>query len=333
VMENLEYSFIVRELKAAEGKHFSNAYRISDGKYRIRIGDIQITLEPGVRLNISKYLPEAIEPDQLVLQMKKVLDNARLVSVFQYSGDRVIIFEFEQRNGENSTLVFEGFGKGNLVLVKDGKTVAAMREETWSDREIKRGKPYSLAKSNVVLNLSDAISDKYVIIAMLKLPLGKEYAKEILSRCGIDEKKPGNSLSSEEIERITSGISALMGDLKPRIVYSEGKIAEFSLIEKPGSSLSKSLSEAVDEFYETAVPEKNEAIEKLERRMKKQEDQFQSLVEEEKQLKAKIDYAYANFEKIDSILQKAKSAKLDELEKLFPGSKIDKKKKEIELEI
>ncbi len=331
-MENLEYSFIVNELKPAEGRHFSNAYRISEGKYRIRIGDIQLTLEPGVRLNIAKYLPESMEPDQIVLQMKKILDNSKLTSVSQYSGDRVVIFEFESRDG-NATLVFEGFGKGNLVLVKDGKTVAAMREETWSDREIKRGKPYSLPKSNIIQNLKDALSEKYVIISLLKLPLGKEYAKHVLSLCGIDEKKPGNSLFQDEITKIETAISILVSNAKPYAVYSDGKITNFSLVRKPGSIQLSTLSEAMEEYFTNASPEKNEQVEKLERRLEKQESQLQSLIMEEEQLKSTVDEAYANFEKLDNILQKAKKTKLDELESVFPNSKVDKKKKEIELDV
>lgn len=332
-MENLEYAYVLRELKPAEGKHFSNAYRISEGKYRIRIGDIQITVEPGVRLNVAKYLPEPIEPDQIVLQMKKVLDNARLVSVSQYSGDRVVVFEFDTKTDGKVTLVFEGFGKGNFVLIKDGKTVAAMREESWSDREIKRGKQYSLPKSNVVENLNDAISDKYVIISLLKLPLGKEYAKRVLSLCGIDEKKPGTSLTTEEIRKINSEIASLVSGIKPYIFFSDGLVSGFSLVSGPGAKDCSTLSEAIEDYFATVNPKKSEHLEKLERRLEKQENQLQSLVQEESELRLIIDHAYANFDKLDSIIERSKKMKLEDLETIFPNSKLDKKKKELEVEI
>lgn len=338
-MENLEYSYIVEELKPAEGKHFSNIYRLNEKKYRIKIGEFQIILEAGVRVNLAKYIEDSIEPDQLVNNVKKHLDNLKLKSVRQHGGDRVIIFTF-QKGEDTFALVFEGFGEGNVVLISEGKTIAAMREESWSDREIRRNKPYSLPKSNVLPSLAAAISDKYIISALIKLPLGKEYSKEILRRCGIDEKRQGSSLSKEDIERISAEMEKLKGGQRPLAFYSEARIAGYSL-----DSLSifsgmearqmKTLSEAIDEFYFHVKGESNEKIEKLKRRIDEQESRMDSLKEEEAQLQKTADFMKSNFEELNSIMETAKSAKLDEVESKLRSysAKIDKKNKELEIEV
>jgi predicted ribosome quality control (RQC) complex YloA/Tae2 family protein len=338
-MENLEYSYIVEELKPAEGKHFSNIYRLNEKKYRIKVGEFQIILEAGVRVNLAKYIEDSIEPDQLVNNVKKHLDNLKLKSIRQHGGDRVIIFTF-QKGEDTFALVFEGFGEGNLVLINEGKTIAAMREESWSDREIRRNKPYSLPKSNVIPTLAGAISEKYIISALIKLPFGKEYSKEILKRCGIEEKKPGNSLSKEEIEHINSEIEKLKGGQKPLAFYSEGQIAGYSLDNLSKFSgmearSTKTLSEAIDEFYFHVKEEKNEKVEKLKRRIEEQESRMDSLKEEELQLQKTVDFMHNNFEELSSIIETAKSVKLDEVEHKLRSysAKIDKKNKELEIEI
>jgi predicted ribosome quality control (RQC) complex YloA/Tae2 family protein len=337
-MENLEYSFIAKELKTAEGKHFSNAYRIVEGKYRMKIGDMHIVLEAGKRLNIAKYVEEAKEADKIVLFLKKILDNVKLKEVKQHSGDRVVIFEFECRDSP-ALLVFEGFGDGNIILVKEGNTVAAMREEEWSDREIRAGKPYSLPKSKIVEKLEDALSDRYVVTSLMKLPLGKEYAKEILQNCGIDEKKAGNALTDAEITLLKQEIGKLADGAAPYGFYEAGKITDYGLMKfsryaKLEARPFPTLSEAADEFYfNVKETGRNEKLDKLKRRLEEQENRLESLKKDALDAKAQTDFLYVNYDKVEAILQKAKGLSMDEVEKEFERAKLNKKKKEIELEL
>ena len=97
-----------------------------------------------------RYIEEAEANDQLVEKISKELDNARLISLKQINNDRIISFDFEK-----ASLIFEMFGKGNIVLVKDGITVCAYRYESWSDREIKKKNPYKPPKSNVADKLEN----------------------------------------------------------------------------------------------------------------------------------------------------------------------------------
>lgn len=62
-MENLEYSVIVAELQSLIGKHFSNIQLLGEGRYRLRIGNSDITAELGKRLYITKYIDEPLEAD------------------------------------------------------------------------------------------------------------------------------------------------------------------------------------------------------------------------------------------------------------------------------
>lgn len=339
-LENIEYSFVVKELQAAVGKHFSNIYRIAEGKYRLKVGDHQIIIEPGVRLNLAKFIEEPIEPDHLVNMMKQRLDNAKLTAIEQVNGDRLVVLTFDSKPHPHK-LVLEGFGKGNLILVCEDKTIVALREEEWSDREIKRNKLYKYPKSNVSDDWQSQLSDKFVITALLKLPLGKEYAKELLRRCAIDEQKKGTSLTENDKKKIGAELNGVKAELAPRSFNAGDAIEDFGLIafskyNELESHPSATLSELIDAYYLHRKEKKSEHLIKLEKRLEEQKQRLAGLGAEEAELKATIDEAYAHYGELESVLAEAKQIKLEEIEnklKKYKAKIKDRKNKEIEFEV
>jgi predicted ribosome quality control (RQC) complex YloA/Tae2 family protein len=340
-LENVEYAWVVKELQAAVGKHFSNIYRIAEGKYRLKVGDYQIIIEPGVRLNLAKFIEEPIEPDHLVNLMKQRLDNAKLTRVEQVNGDRLVVFTFDSRPHPHK-LVLEGFGKGNLILVCEDKTIVTLREEEWSDREIKRSKPYKYPKSNVSDDWQSQLSDKFVITALLKLPLGKEYAKEILHRCAIDEQKKGTAISEADKKKIDAELKKMQLHLSP-IAFQTGSasledfgLTKFSKHKELQSSVAPTLSELIDTYYLNRKEKKSEKLIKLEKRLEEQKQRLSALGVEENELKAVIEEAYAHYGELESVLAEAKQVKLEEIEsklKKFKAKIKDRKNKEVEIEL
>jgi predicted ribosome quality control (RQC) complex YloA/Tae2 family protein len=336
VMSNLEYAAVVRELQPLVGRRFGRIRRLPQGWYRLKLGDAEIVIEPGVRLHRTKYVEEAETPDKLVQKAEAELDNSKLIAIRQVNGDRIIEFEFDK-----GRLVFEMFGKGNCVLVQDGKTVAAMKEDSWADREIRRGKEYHSPKSNVASSFRDALTDKYVIIALLKLPLGKEYALEILERCGVGEKTPGIELTGKQMDCIEDEIAEVVAVCKPHVFYKDGKPVDFGLLHfsKYRDFETKdftALGEALDEYYWNADREApNPALERLERRLAEQEGRRAELEKEEAENKAAGDYIYANYGDIEKTLKEARSVPLEELEQRLGRlkAKVNKKEKSLEIEI
>ncbi|MBI2079329.1 NFACT family protein [Candidatus Micrarchaeota archaeon] len=331
-MENLEYCFISNELQKIVGMHLSNFYKVGDGKYRMKIGSEQIILEVGVRLGFAKYLGEALDADNFVNRVKKILDNKKLVKIRQLNDDRIIIFDFDG----GFEFIFEGFGKGNIILVENGKNITAFKEEEWADRIIRSGREYKYPKNSLVENLAEVLSDKYVISSMLKLPLGKEYSKEILIRCGVEEKTPGESLKKEEIREIELEIERMKKELKPYLFMDGEMVLDFGLIKfskYDGKVVveKNSLSEATEEFYRGVI-EKSEEVESLERRLSKQIERLEELKVEEKERKLIGDFIYENYEKTEDIIKKAKKIGIENVESEMKV-KTNKKKKEIEIEI
>jgi predicted ribosome quality control (RQC) complex YloA/Tae2 family protein len=319
-MSNLEYSFLANELsEKLSGKHFSRMRKVADGLYRIKIGSYEIICQPGVRLHITKYL-EPAQKDGFLEKVEKELDNAKLLSVEQVNQDRIIAFNFDR-----AALVFEMFGKGNIILAKDGKTVAAMKTESWSNREIHAGREYKYP----VARPSDDIqfSDRYIIVSLTKLPLGKEYALEALQRAGIDEKTPGTNLSKEQRSEIEKQIQSIRSECRPYIFIEEGRPADFALalLSRYSSLESRevsSLSEAADEYY-NSMEAPNQELEKLKRRLDKQNESMKKLVAEEKELREKGDYIYEHYQQVEQVLADAKEGK----------GKLNKKERSVEADL
>ncbi|MDD5340288.1 MAG: NFACT family protein [Candidatus ainarchaeum sp.] len=326
-MSALEYSFITAELAPKiVGKHFGRIRKLGENAYRMKIGTCEILCELGVRIHETRYITEA-EGDKFTEKAAKELDNARLLSLEQVNNDRIVSFTFDK-----GALVFEMFGKGNAILVRNGITLCAVKYEKWAGREIAAGKPYSPpAAPPPALETSD----RYIIVSLMKLPFGKEYAAEALARAGIDEKTPGNKLGSGELLRLEQELENLRSSAKPVIFYENGKPVDFALARLSRHKGSEaracaSLSEAADEYYAN-VELPNPEAEKLVRRLEKQKERLQELMEEEKLDKQKGDFIYAHYAEIERLLALAKEGKFEELEKL--GAKIDKKGKSLEIEL
>ncbi|MEW6723049.1 MAG: NFACT family protein [Candidatus Micrarchaeota archaeon] len=333
-MSSLEYSFLADELaRGLAGRHFNRIRKLKEGLYRMKIGSSEIICELGVRIHFTRYIEEAKEADKFAEKLDKELDNAKLRQVRQLAGDRILSFDFESGEGESS-LIFEMFGEGNAILARGGKIICAAKYESWSDREIKAGAEYRTPKTAPSEKLE--AGPKYIIVSLMKLPLGKDYALEALARCGIGEKTPGSALSGNKLMELERAISGIRESAKPVGFFENGKMKDFAL-----APLSKyatlenrafaSLSEAADEYY-SKVEEENPELEKLEERLKKQKERLSALADEEAASRALGDLIYANYAKAEEALALAKAGKFDELEKKF-AAKIDRKEKKMEFEL
>ncbi|NYZ74184.1 NFACT family protein [Candidatus Micrarchaeota archaeon] len=323
VMSSMEYSFIISELAPSlSGKRFSRIRKIGEKTYRMKIGSTEVLCELGVRMHATMYLEESQDTDKFAEKINKELDNARLLAIEQINKDRIVSFVFDR-----ASLIMEMFGDGNAVLVCDGKTVCAHRYESWSDREIKVGSEYRPPKSAPSEKLEP--TDKYIIVSLMRMPLGKQYALEALARAGIDEKRQGNKLTKEETTKLEQAISDIISNAKPFAFYDNGKLVDFALAPLSAySSLEKrepaTLSDVADAYYMHAE-KPNPGLEKLLKRLEKQEERLAELKAEEKENKAKGDFIYAHYAEVEEAIKAAKSGK--------SKGKIDKKERSVELDL
>jgi len=328
----LEYGYLIKELQCLVGKRFTKIARVESG-YKMKIGDADLACRPGIKLYATKYIEEAGEADAFVEKTRKELKGKILKGIEQINRDRVLMFDFGELR-----LYFEMFAKGNLVLVKNGKTLAALRYERWRDREIRTNREYKTPEAPPE-KIDDIISGNYIIVSLLSLPLGRLYVEELLARTGIEEKTQGITLSEKQVADLKKTLEEMKAEFRPYVFYENEKPADFGLVKfSKYSELEarefKTLSEAADEFYWNApVQKKDTVLEKLEARLAKQQEYLEKLKAGEKEFRERGDFIYANYQKVESILETAKNIGLDEIEEKIEGAKLNKKEKSIELEI
>ena len=330
-MTALEYSYIIQnELSQIVGKHFDKIYDAGENKFRIKIG-ADITCEVGVRINLSKYIEKTDELGGFSKKIRKELHGSKLLKIYQYNSDRVIVFEFTKGN-----LVFEMFGKGNIVLYREGIVIAALKNESWSDREIRAKKEYKFPKTKTVEKLPDKLPEKYIISVLMTLPLGKPYALEILSKCGIEEKKQSNELSKKERNCVVNEIEKIKGTLTPYGFYDGENLVDYGLVKfRDEFKQFNTLSEVIDDYYQQERKAESPGLEKLDRRLQKQYESLERMKKEEEEKKKIAEYMKENYEKFEELLNAAKKAGINNVESLLKNYKVkvNKEKKEIEIEI
>lgn len=328
-MTNLEYSFIVDELSSMiNGKHFDRIKKIDDGIYRIKISNHEILCELGVRINITNFIEKSDQTDKFSEKVAKELDNAKLNEIKQINKDRIIMFDFDR-----GQLIFEMFGEGNAILVSNGKIVTAVKYESWTGREIKPGEPYSPPKNIPSPKLE--LSDKYVIVSLMKLPIGKDYVAEALIRTNINEKTPGTSINEKDKKAIEKELDTICSNASPFVFYDNEKVVDLALInlskyQNFTHKNFKTLSEAADEYY-SKVEKPNPKLEKLLARLEKQEERLEELISEEKLHKETGDVVYANYQKLEFLINLAKQGKFEELENY--KAKLNKKEKFFDVDL
>lgn len=344
-MQNIEYSYIIRELAQLEGKHFSKIYFLGENLYRLKIGDVHIIIQIPLRIGIAKYIVKSEEPTGFVEKIRKELNNQKLLKVYQCDKDRIVALEFEE-----NTLFFEMFAKGNIILVDNGKTeinksgkiTELLSGGSWKNRTLARNTEYKKPESELIEDLEKTLSEKYLIVCLLKLPLGKEYVKDMLEKCGINEKKTGSELSMDEINCLKNEYNVIHEIQKPYLFLENGKPVDYGLVkfkkyENLEAKEMETLSEAMEEYYASiSGPRKNEKMEKLERRLEGQFVMLEKLKTEEKEATEKGDFIYTNYpwvEEIHTIALKLGINNLGGALTKYKILKIDKEKKEIEVEL
>lgn len=347
-MTSFEYSFLLKELQLLIGKKINKIYELNNNLFRFKIGKEDLIIEFGKRINKTKFIDQApVKPSNFTMFLRKRLRGALITKICQYNTDRVIIIECKME--EEYKLIFEMFAKGNfLILDKNDKIISAYHREDWKDRILKRNENYIFPKNKTfpfIINskeLEELLNEKFIVVCLSKIPLGTFYIKNILKKCNIDEKKPGNTLTTNEKKAILEEIKKVVDNSKPYALLKDEKVEEFSLMQIDDYACFSSLNEIIDTYYFTPkieIEEEPKEIKKLKNRLNLQIEYLKNLEEQEKELKKAGDKIYEKHTELEKIRNwvndKINEKKWDEIDAELKkiNAKINKKTKEIEIEL
>ncbi len=334
-LANLDIHWLINELDSAKDGWFQKIWKV-DGGYKIRIHkekNLDIIAIPPKAVFLTNYAYPGIEPDKLVMKIRKELEKSKLVDIYQPNFDRIIVMEFN--NGKK--LVFELFSKGNIILVsEDGKTMVAERYETWRDREIRPHKEYKFPKSNGLDptkmkfdDFSEIFKENDIIRSLIKnVKLGNRYLEEacILSGENKTDKAPKNP------KKLYDTIRSMLDTYHPGI---QGIPVVFKLhVLKEDFKPTKTLCEAIDEVikgtHPTTTKETTNKAKKLKIRLEEQQKALEKLKTDAVRYKQMGDLIYQNFDYLNELVKKVKAMRKEgkDWEQIKKELGIDVNKKE-----
>lgn len=172
--------------------------------------------------------------------LRRALDNARVAAIAQRGFDRVAVLALD-RGGPPHELVFELFGRGNVVLTQGGNTIASMRVQSFRGRQTKAGIAYDFppagtnpldldregfrktikgGKGPVVKNLASALN------------LGGTYAEELCLRAGVAKDAPAAGLPDAELDALFTALNnvaaAVEQERRPALILKDGRAVDAS---------------------------------------------------------------------------------------------------------
>ena len=290
-MSSFDVRSIVTEMAALEGAHMDKIYVLfrlnvqGEGKKELFFKDKKWLYCPAVKPETPTL------PTSFASFLRKYIDNARVGKVRQVGFDRIVEMELSKSDGDYR-LIFEMFGGGNVLLVKDGTILNCLIQKTWKDRKTRPGEPYIMPKTRFdptdsseedFLRSFRASDSDCVRTLATSVNLGGQYAEEVCKRVGIDKSTPVSQVDDGTVSRMYSVMKDIVGhvvaDPDPTAFLKDGQIQDLAPIDMMShEDLDKqryeSMSKLIDAFLVQIQEDEEEAfvdprVEKLNKRIAK----------------------------------------------------------------
>jgi predicted ribosome quality control (RQC) complex YloA/Tae2 family protein len=264
-MNNLDYRFLVEELKALWGARLVGIYETSKRAFRFKFSkekqEFNLVVELGLRANVTKYVePSPAKPTQFASILRNGLENRRLETMEQLNFDRVLKMSFEGR--DEPSLVIEMFREGNMLLCSSGRITAAYEEGAYAARVIKPGEEYvtpPVAKTQPdEFSLEHFAGMKGPVVSALAraVNLAPFYLEEACSRAGVEYKRESAGLSESEKTRLVEEIRGLLdvSRINPTLYLLGTRVENYAPVAMEKLSALQgekraSFGEVLDEYY------------------------------------------------------------------------------------
>ncbi|MCQ4153804.1 MAG: NFACT family protein [Archaeoglobi archaeon] len=296
-MSSFDIRACVEELQKLLGGKVEKVYHYPPDEIRIRIyaGEkYDLVIEAGRRIHLTRFPKESPKfPTPFAMLLRKHLEGARIKAIEQKDFDRIVEIHFEREKSKK--IVAELFSKGNIILMEEDRIIMPLKEIR---RQSSEKKP-------------DEGRD--IVRYLATSGFGGLYAEELCLRTGLDRNKKYSELTVEERKILEKEIERLKNfEIKPQIVLRDGQyfdVVPMDLLyyQHHEKKFFESFNEALDDFYSKIAiesSEKDEELEKLKNRLKIQEETLEDYQKEIKKNREIAELIYANYSKIEEIIEK-----------------------------
>jgi predicted ribosome quality control (RQC) complex YloA/Tae2 family protein len=329
-MSSFDVRAIVTELSVLEGSHMDKIFHWGAGNVLFRFnvqgeGKKELFFKDKKWLYSPDVKPETpTMPTSFASFLRKYIDNARIGKVRQSGFDRVLEMELTKSDGDY-LLIFEMFGGGNVLLVKEGKIVNCLIQKTWRDRATRPGEDYippksrfdptESSKEEFVDAFRSSDSDCVRTLATA-VNLGGQYAEEVCRRAGVEKNLPSSEADDGILDRLYDSMKDVMSHVLdtpvPTAYIKDGKIEDFAPMELMSRSDLEAkrfdtMSKVIQAYMEEISDAEEEAyvdpeIEKLNRRISKQEETLDDYRRQCEEFRLKAEAIYTDYQKTSELL-------------------------------
>jgi predicted ribosome quality control (RQC) complex YloA/Tae2 family protein len=348
-LTSVDLAALVTELGAYAGAKLDKAYLYGDDLLRLKLRDfdrgrVELMVEVGETKRAHVVSPEHVpdapgRPPGFAKMLRNRLSGADFAGVSQFGFDRVLTFEFE-RDDQNTTVVAELFGEGNIaVLDATGEVVDCLNTVRLQSRTVAPGAQYEYPSSRFdplavgydgfVARMEESNTDLVRTLAT-QLNFGGLYGEELCTRAGVEKELAIEDASEAAFEALYDALGRLAeqlssGAFAPRIYRDDDTpvdVTPFALEERAGLSSKEfdSFTAALDAYFvelDTTEDEESgrerpdfeEDIERQQRIIDQQEGAIEDFEEQADRERAKAESLYANYELVDDVLSTVRNAR------------------------
>ncbi|TLZ74693.1 MAG: fibronectin-binding domain-containing protein [Methanobacteriota archaeon] len=326
-LSSFDLRALVAEWQDLVGGHVDKAYQRGD-EVILRInapvrGKAELFYKAGRWLCVHEVETKPETPPPFAQTLRRLLDNARVRGIEQRGFDRIAVFHLE-RSGESNDLVFEVFGKGNLVVVKGATIAAVLFPQTFKDRSVQLGEPYRFPEAGLdpleldrggFANALRGAKGQVVRVLASVLNLGGTYAEEICLRAHVEKTTKVKDLAEAQVDGLYTALNnvavAVDQERRPGVVFQDGRAIDATPIELLRyRDLERrefpTLNEALSHYLTVAEPEMatvEDVPAKFERRIAQQRESLDALREDAVRLEAQAVFLYGHYAVFDELLK------------------------------
>ncbi|MFC7324525.1 ribosome rescue protein RqcH [Halorubrum rutilum] len=244
-LSSIDLAALVTELNRYEGAKVDKAYLYDDDLLRLKLRDfdrgrVELMIEVGdvkrAHVADADHVADAPgRPPNFAKMLRNRMSGADFAGVEQYEFDRILTFEFE-REDENTTLVAELFGQGNVAALDEtGEVVGSLSTVRLKSRTVAPGAQYEYPASRLnpldvslggfERHMRDSDSDVVRTLAT-QLNLGGLYAEEVCTRAGVPKETPIEEATDDQLRALHEALERIgdrlrSGDIDPRVYEEE----------------------------------------------------------------------------------------------------------------
>ncbi|WP_135807042.1 ribosome rescue protein RqcH [Halorussus marinus] len=349
-LSSIDLAAVVAELGAYEGAKLDKAYLYGDDLLRLKMRDfdrgrVELIVEVGENKRAHVSAPENVpdapgRPPNFAMMLRNRLSGADFAGVEQYGFDRILEFHFE-RDDEDTTIVAELFGQGNLAVLDESREVVdSLDTVRLKSRTVAPGSQYEFPDERIdpldvdyetfVAYMEESDTDIVRTLAT-QLNFGGLYAEEVCTRAGVEKGIDIADADETDYEAIFDAIERLADPVReaqfdPRVYREDGRpvdvtplpLAEYDDLE---SEAFDTFNEAVDFYYHNLEPDEpgdadpgdqrpdfEAEIEKHRRIIEQQEQAIEGFDEQADAERERAERLYGHYGLADDILTTVRNA-------------------------